>query len=160
MTDLELTPFVSLEHSGALSRVGLRLPIDITRDQYEALGYALGEAHRAVQFAVGDYILEGEKLFGQDAYQLQESLGISEEQRRQWVRVAERIPLERRRPELTWAHHREVAAQEPDDQDAWLEQAVANNWTKGEMVAHMKPNGSAPEPRGANCPNCGTWVAL
>ena len=156
---LALEPFARLEHSGALELLGLRLPIDTTRDEYEALGYALGAAHRAIQFAGGDYILEGEKLFGQEAYQLQESLGISEEQRRQWVRVAERIPLERRRPELRWAHHREVAALEPAEQDAWLEKAVLNGWTKGEMVAHMKPDGT-PEPRGVTCPSCGAWVAM
>lgn len=156
----ELAAFASLERSGALSLVGLRLPVDTSSSEYEALGFALGEMHRAVQFAVGDYILDGERLFGHEAYQLQESLGISEEQRRQYVRVAERIPFERRRRELTWAHHREVAAMDPDDQDEWLERAVANQWNKSEMVAHLRPNEALPEPKGVTCPHCGKWVPL
>lgn len=156
----ELAAFAALEHSGALTRVGLRLPVDTSQDEYEALGFALGEMHRAVQFAVGDYILDGEKLFGQAAYQLQESLGISEEQRRQYTRVAERIPFERRRRELTWAHHREVAAMGPAEQDAWLERAVVNAWTKNDLVANMRPTNGLPEPKGINCPHCGEWVPL
>jgi hypothetical protein len=149
-----------MERLGLLTRVGLRLPVDTSADEYEALGFALGEMHRAVQFAVGDYILDGEKLFGQEAYQLQESLGISEEQRRQYVRIAERIPWERRRKELSWAHHREVAAMEPSDQDAWLEKAVANAWSKNELVAYLRPNGLPPEPKGVTCPECGKWIPL
>ncbi len=156
----ELAAFASLEHSGALTLVGLRLPVDTSTAEYEALGFALGGMHRAVQFAVGDYILDGERLFGQEAYQLQESLGISEEQRRQYVRVSERIPFERRRKELSWAHHREVAAMEPIEQDAWLEKAVLNQWNKNELVSHLRPNDELPEPKGVTCPHCGEWVPL
>jgi len=148
----ELVAFSSLEQSGALTRVGLLLPVNITDSEYEALGFALGEAQRSIQFAIGDYILAGEHLFGQEAYQLQESLGISVEQRRQYVRVSERIPIGRRRVELTWSHHREVAAMDPADQDAWLEDAVTNGWNKQELASHMKPD--TPTEREV-CPQCG-----
>lgn len=154
----ELATFSPLEQLGVLTR--LKLPVDISDDEYEALGRALGQLHRQVQFGIGDYILDGERLKGERAYQLQESLGISEEQRRQYVRVAERIPFERRRKELTWAHHREVAAMEPEDQDAWLERAVVNKWNKAEMLALLRPTHGLPEPKGITCPHCGEWVPL
>lgn len=136
------------------------MPIDTTEGEYEALGFALGEFHRALQFACGDYILDGEKIFGERAYQLQESLGLSEEQRRQYVRVSERIPIERRRKELSWAHHREVAALEPAEQDRWLALAVENSWNKAELVAVMRPTKELAEPKGTTCPHCGNWIAL
>lgn len=134
----------SLEESGALTATSLRIiGTDITADQYEALGGLLGRMHETMRWAIGDYILAGEYMFGQDAYQLQEALGISAESRGQYVRVAQAIPYEARRSELTWSHHRAVYKRNPDERDHWLRLAVENAWTKSEMEAHMR---GLPEP--------------
>jgi hypothetical protein len=42
--------------------------------------------------------------------------------------TARSVTRERRRPELAFAHHMEVAALEPDEQVRWLEQAVRDRW--------------------------------
>lgn len=136
---MSLALIAKLEEQGSISLTGLRLPADITREQFEALGAMLGRLHETLRFAIGDYILEGEKLWGQEAYDLVEALGISEESRRQYVRVAQAIPLPRRRAELTWSHHRSVAALEPAAQDEWLEQAHQHGWTRAELDAHLHP---------------------
>ena len=128
-----------LRRPGVLGLTGLALDPGMSAEQYEELGRVLGDLYKTAQWAIGDYILGGESLFGHEAYQLQESLGISPESRAQYVRVAQSIPPERRRPELTWSHHRAVAYMEPDDQDRWLEQAVENQWTRGELDARMRP---------------------
>lgn len=135
-----------LRSDGALTPVGLNLArLDFTPEDYEALGFLFGQFHKwaesELKWAIGDYLLEGERRYGQEAYQLQEALGISEERRRQYVRVAECIPLLRRRPELKWTHHRVVAALEPAEQDEWLEKAIENGWKSGELQEHRKPEG-------------------
>ena len=49
-----------------------------------------------------------------------------------WTRhTAERIPMPRRRHELTFTHHAEIAFgfDDPAVQDQWLDRAVAEKWT-------------------------------
>lgn len=137
MSNLELLGDLKLH--GALTATGLNLPVTVTRDEYEALGALLGQWHEASKWAIGDYLRIGPDLFGDEAYQLQESLRISPESRAQYVRVASAVDPERRRHEepLTWSHHRNVAHLPPEDQDNWLERAYVNSWNSGEMYAHL-----------------------
>lgn len=129
-----------LRSDGVLTATGLNLArMDLTREDYEALGFMLGSMHETLKWAIGDYLLEGERRYGQEAYQLQEALGISEESRRQYVRVAEAIPMSRRHPELTWSHHRAVSALEPSEQDEWLRRAEESGWSKADLEAHRHP---------------------
>jgi len=129
-----------LRSDGILSPVGLNLAkMNITRDEYEVLGFVLGGMHETLKWAIGDYLIEGERRYGEEAYQLQEALGISEESRRQYVRVAEAIPMPRRHSELTWSHHRSVAALDPIEQDEWLRRAQSEGWSKADLDAHRKP---------------------
>lgn len=129
-----------LRSDGALTPVGLNLAkMNLTREDYETLGFVLGGMHETLKWAIGDYLIEGERRYGQEAYQLQEALGISEESRRQYVRVAEAIPMPRRHSELTWSHHRSVAALEPSEQDEWLRRAESEGWSKADLDAHRKP---------------------
>ena len=137
MSSLELLDELNLH--GALTATGLHLPASVTRDEYEALGALLGQWHEASKWAIGDYLRIGPELFGDEAYQLQESLRISPESRAQYVRVSTAIDPERRRHEepLTWSHHRNVAHLPPEDQDNWLERAYVNSWNSGEMYAQL-----------------------
>jgi len=129
-----------LRSDGILSPVGLNLAkMNLTRDEYEVLGFVLGGMHETLKWAIGDYLIEGERRYGEEAYQLQEALGISEESRRQYVRVAEAIPMPRRHSELTWSHHRAVAALDPTEQDEWLRRAENEGWSKAALDAHRNP---------------------
>lgn len=141
MSESTGTSLAELALRGALSETGLRLPATISREDYEKLGVTLGRIHESMRWAIGDYILAGEQLFGQDAYQLSESLGISPESRQQYVRVSQAIEPPRRRGELTWSHHRAVASLEAEDQDRWLADAVEKGWTKGELETRMRTVG-------------------
>jgi len=126
------------EGSGALHELGLTLPTDITQDRYEAMGVLLGRVHETMKWAVGDWLFQGEALWGEDVYQLQESLGLSVPQRLQYVRVSGDVPLQRRVKGLTWSHHRSVAPLEAKQQTEWLQKALANKWTKQELEAELK----------------------
>jgi hypothetical protein len=142
-------PLLELERSGALTSTGLVLPNTITRDQYEALGAALGEVYKVVQWAVGDFITDGEQIFGEDSAQLIETLGMGEESRLQYARVARTYDRASRRKELSWSHHLAVASVKDEARRAeLLEQAVVNKWSTHELNAYKKdePVGVLPEP--------------
>jgi hypothetical protein len=128
----------TLRDEGLWTGTALRLPVQTSTEEAIEIGAFLGDLHDSMQWAIGDYILACETLFGHEAYQVIESLRISEESRNQYVRVAQAIPPERRRNELTWSHHRAVYVLPPEGADALLEQAVANSWSKSELEAYKR----------------------
>ncbi len=144
----------SLEEAGALSVVGLHLTDpDLTYSRFEAICCLLGKMHEAVRFAIGDAIILGEKLFHEDAYQAIESLGLSETARREYVRVAERVPRSVRSKQVSWSHHRAVAALPVPEQRVWLKRAATENLSHHDLRSALR-NGHEPEAR-KTCRCCG-----
>lgn len=133
-----------LEETGALTLRGLQLPHDITYERYEAIGGLLHIWDESRRWAVGDWLIQGHTLFGDDFYQASEVLGLAVRARQQYMHVSEMIPPARRRvPELKWSHHRAVVSLPPEEQDFWLEEAVQRRWTKSELEDAVK--GRVPE---------------
>jgi hypothetical protein len=113
-------------------------------------------------FWLGDAAVYGERHYGELAAQALEAAGRSADAMQRYIRVAERVPPERRREGLSWSHHREVAPLDPPDQTEWLERAEANRWTRRELEANLR---SRPEPEPdiprRPCPECDGrgWLA-
>src|SRR5262245_8846720 len=116
----------------------LRLPLDTSPQEAMEIGAAIGQIHSHVQFAAGDFILECEKLYGEEAYQVIESMRLSEERRYQYVRVSLAFPPGSRRHELTWSHHRAVYSLPQDERDSLLELAAQNDWTRTDLDTHKR----------------------
>jgi hypothetical protein len=96
-----------LESSGWISSTALVIDREIPFERYVALGGLLGKVGSAVKFWIGDYLVFGEQVYGERAAQASEALNLSPEGRQECVRVALRVPPQRRR---AWWHHRLVAA--------------------------------------------------
>lgn len=144
----DLALLAEVEATGALTELGLVLPRDITPARYEAMGVLFGRADGMLKWAVGDWLFQGEAIWGEEVYQLQESLGLSVGQRLQYVRVSGDVPISRRRVELTWSHHRSVAPLPPEEQELWLQRAIDERWTKVELEAALKEaRGEVEKPR-------------
>jgi hypothetical protein len=137
-----LQALAKLEKSGMLSPLGFKAKPGMTYRQFEAICFAFAEARESLNFVAGDMILAAETMFGDEGYQAIESMGLSVGTRQQCVRVSERIPMERRRKELSWSHHRAVVAFEPKEQDEWLERAVAGAWAKHELETAIRDSGT------------------
>jgi len=136
----QLTLADSVQVLGAqMDLMGLKLSRDITPENYEALCLFLGSAHESLKFAIGDAIVQGEELFGEEMYGYTESLGLSEQQRWQYIRVAEMIPRSRRMEGLSWSHHRVVCSmKDAADQSMWLKRAKKEKWSKVELEEAIK----------------------
>ena len=52
--------------------------------------------------------------------------------------VSRQIETSRRREVLSWSHHKEVAALEPDEQDEFLDKAIDEGWTRNELRTHVR----------------------
>ncbi len=153
MTDApaSLALLAELEKAGAISEVGLHLARpDLPYSQFEALCVLLGRMHEAVRFAIGDAIILGEQLYKEQAYQAIESIGLSEKGRLEYVRVSEKVARSVRRKDLSWSHHRAVAALPPKDQRHWLREASQKGLSHHELREALR-DGSAPEPSICRC---------
>jgi hypothetical protein len=148
---VELALLAELVNAGAVSEVGLDLfRPDLTYEQYEALCLWLGRAHEAVRFAIGDAIRLGEQLYGEKAYQAIELIHLSEKGRLEYVRVSEKVPRSVRRKDLSWSHHRAVAALPPKEQRHWLREASEKRLSHHELREALR-DGAAPEPSVCRC---------
>ena len=140
-----------LERSGGISTIGLHLSNpDLPYSQYEALCHMLGVLHESVKFAIGDAILLGEQLYGEEAFQAIESMNLSEETRRECLRVSARVARSRRRTDLSWSHHRAVAALPAQDQKQWLRRCADEHLSHHALRDALR-NGETPEPGVCRC---------
>ncbi len=139
----------------SLSAVGLTLrDPELSYDDFENLCHVLGQLHEAVRFAIGDAILQGESLYGEQAFQAFERFQLSEEAMKEYVRVAQRVPRARRRKGLSWSHHRAVAALPPPEQKEWLKRASDESMSHHDMRAALR-NGQPVQVEPTTCRCCG-----
>lgn len=140
-----------------LSAIGLRLrDPNLPFEDFEHLCWMLGRFHEAVRFAIGDAIIAGEALYGEAAYQAFEALNLSEDGRREYVRVAQAVPRARRRKDLSWSHHRAVAALEPAEQKEWLRRAAEEGLSHHALRDELRSGGGPPVPPApSRCSCCG-----
>lgn len=147
-----------LERTGGISEIGLHLTNpDLPYSQYEALCATLGDAiarvrraDSALKFLIGDVILLGEQLYGEEAFQAIESLDISEETRRECVRVSARVARSRRRIGVPWSQHRAVAALPPAEQKQWLKRCADENLSHHALRDELR-NGEVTDPKTCRC---------
>lgn len=140
-----------LERSGGISEIGLHLTNpDLPYAQFESLCVLLGRMHEAVRFAIGDAIILGQELYGEEAFQALEALNLSEDARQEYVRVSSRVARSRRRAGLSWSHHRAVASLPPPEQKTWLKKAVDEQLSHHALRDALR-NGEAPSPGFCRC---------
>ncbi|MDR7492250.1 MAG: LmbU family transcriptional regulator [Armatimonadota bacterium] len=110
-------------------------------EAWEELGRALGAMARTNRWWLGDWLLAGEDLYGEEASQALESryeqgervTGLAYETLTNYAWVCRQVPPERRRPSLSFSAHAEVASLEPDEQERWLSLAEEQGWSSAEL---------------------------
>ena len=135
-----------LERAGAITPTALILPPDTTLKRWAAMGAMLGEMDSSMTWWIGDWLNFGEQMYGEEHAQAVDSVGLSHETLRQYRRLCEQIPPERRRVGVAMSVHRLVAGLEPAEQTRWLDAAVENGWgrTALAMAMGIKPQGQLP----------------
>lgn len=113
--------------------VGLVLPRGLSFEEWQAAGEFIGRAERSVQWWMGDWVRFGEAAYGEMYSQALDAGDLDYGTLRNYVYVCERFELSRRRDSLSFAHHQEVAALAPDEQDRWLDRSTAEGWTRDRL---------------------------
>ena len=116
---------------------GSRFSPDLPFDDWTLIGGQLGHHRNWSSFAIGDWLNHGDKFydeFSQGAGALKKEPATLLE----FMRVARRVPIERRRPGLEWSHHQAVASMDDAEQDRWLDRVEAEQWSVSDLRAELK----------------------
>jgi hypothetical protein len=155
--------------------LGWEPPEQLDRAGWLATGASLAEFGRVNNWWVGDWIRYGAARWGEKYVEAARITGLDGKTLRNIAYVASRFDVSRRRDNLTWTHHAEVAALAPEQQDSWLEQALELRLSPGDLRLELRsaqrglrPGGdvtesitSSREPApGVTCPHCGGLVPL
>lgn len=123
----------SLEVSNVrIHRIGLEFVGEVSEDEYEIFGQTLLQIDTAYQWIVGDYLAYGvDNNYGM-AKEFADKLGRSEGTVNNWTSICRQVTFSRRRENLSFKHHVEVASLPSDQQEYWLQQAEIGNGKEGD----------------------------
>jgi thiol-disulfide isomerase/thioredoxin len=120
------------------SPVRLELPAGLPFERWQAIGRRIGEVADASPWWLADWAAYGEGTYGDRYRQAIAVTGFGYQTLRNYAWVARRFDASRRRDDLSFAHHAEVAALDEQGQDGWLERARRGNWSRNELRAQLK----------------------
>jgi hypothetical protein len=132
--------------------LGLELAADVDVEEWTGLLRRIAAVDNARRWWISDLLVAGD--FGERAkYELAEEwLGLERSTLIDYAYVARNVPRERRRPELSFEHHRSVAPLEPQQQTAWLARAVDEQWSGRALRAELGAVGLRPPVGGGHVP--------
>lgn len=137
---------ISLERTGHADAVSLVLDDpDMTYERWQSLGRLLGSVDRRVNWYIGDWLNHGEALFGETyaqgveattAERYSEAERITGKDHGTLMNIASicgRVARERRKEELGFWIHADVASLDAEDQTRWLDRALAEALTSRQL---------------------------
>jgi len=107
-------------------------------DEWTALGMWLKLTVTALQWWVGDWLTFGEREYGEAHAQALDAIGWDPATVLQYAWVCRQVAPDERRDDLTFFHHREVAALDPAGQRAWLARAAEGGWSVERLRRELK----------------------
>jgi len=136
--------------------------------EWSQSGRRLGVIGRAAGWWIGDWLNYGNAKFGERYVRAARITGYDVQTLMNMVYVTSKFEPERRRDELSWSHHAELAALDPEKQDYWLERAAAERLSvrclREEVRRERRAEEAAAEAaeaevveseEGLVCPHCG-----
>jgi hypothetical protein len=144
---------------------------DLEHPEWIAAGRRLGSIGRWSQWWVGDWLRYGTSRWGEKYVQAAKITGYDPKSLRNIAYVASRYESSRRRDNLSWSHHAELAMLEPVEQDEWLDRASQDRLSVADLRTELRsrdrgskhgPDDSptAPSSASVTCPNCGSSVPI
>lgn len=134
-------------------------------------GSRLGLAGRNAAWWIGDWVRYGTARYGTKYSAAERVTGYDRQTLMNMVYVATRFEISRRRENLSWSHHAEVAPLDEQGQDRWLNRAVLERLSVRDLREELasckrapaRATPRAPTARAAErdvtCPHCGHHFA-
>lgn len=93
---------------------------------------------RCSQWWLGDWVRYGTGRWGEKYKEASRITGYDVHSLRNIAYVAGRVDPSRRRDNLTWSHHAEVSALDPDEQDRWLDLVSSERMSVSDLRVELR----------------------
>ena len=122
-----------------ISKNKLEFDPSLTFNEWKEAGRFLKQVEGSVQFWVGDWLNFGKKKYEHGKYeQALIDLGYEYHTLTKFSAIAENVEGCRRRQDLGFSHHAEVAPLPPEEQSQWLEKAEQEQLSVRELRTQIK----------------------
>jgi hypothetical protein len=165
------TPADGAVHPAAtLSTVAWTPNGDLAHREWVAAGRRLGSISRCSKWWIGDWLRYGTVKWGEKYVEAAKITGYDPKSLRNIAYIASRFDLSRRRDNLSWSHHADLAMLAPTEQDEWLDRTIRDRLSVSDLRTELRSrdrgskaadNNSAAQPSASvTCPNCGSQVLI
>ena len=121
-----------------ITKTSLELLNNISYEEWLKVGGVLKEIGGAVHWWWGDWIRQGDKEWGKTYIQAEKETGFDNETLRHDKWVASKVDPCRRRHNLSFSHHIEIAKFTPEEQVRWLDKAEKEKLNSKELRKLIK----------------------
>lgn len=121
-----------------IPRIGLQFTRQLPFDSWLRIGRQLSAAINASSWCLGDWLAYGEAAYSGRYRDAVEHTSLDYQTLRNYAWVAKRFPLSRRRDNLSFGHHVEVAALPEPEQDFWLRKAQELGWSRNLLRRELR----------------------
>jgi hypothetical protein len=132
------------------TKVGLRIPEGLSFVGWERAGQQISRVVDSAAWCLGDWLVWGQQRYADRYRHAVARVGLDYQTLRNYAWVARRFELFRRRVELSFQHHAEVASMPPDQQDMWLAQAARLGWSRNQLRQAVHDGREIAEPGAEN----------
>lgn len=129
---------LELAANGArFTTIELALPEDMALQEWAAIGRKLCRTGQVMMWWLGDWAAFGARKYGQ-LKEFAEANNLNYAGLRQAAWVSQSVELSRRRDNVEWSKHMEVAALKPKDQVKWLLKAETEGLSRSELRSQIR----------------------
>lgn len=111
---------------GEMTETGLELPENLDIAEWVRVGEVLKVMSKSVQWWAGDWLAYGERRYGEEAFQ---ALEKADQTLANWAWVCRKVHPSRRREDVGFSVHAELAPLPPEEQELALTKASEEDWT-------------------------------
>jgi len=134
-------PNIITDINNAMTPTDLKIPSNLSLEEENLwLSYFVNIIEKS-QWYIGALIVNGRGKHGEVYEQVIADTGLAYKTVRNCVWVYTKVDLSRRRDNLPFGFHADVAALQPLDQDKYLEKAVTGKWTRQILRKQLKEAG-------------------
>jgi N6-adenosine-specific RNA methylase IME4 len=128
----------SLAIPGKITPTSLELPDDLPYDRWLSLGETLKRMEKSVQWWIGDWLRFGERRYGEMYSQALEATDYSYQALNDMKWVANAVEPSLRQENLSWSHHKEIAALPTEQAQELLEKAETDRLSVRELRSEVR----------------------
>jgi N6-adenosine-specific RNA methylase IME4 len=138
MASRDIGKLPRIELPGTLTPVSLELPRNLSAEEWALVGSKLSAIHGAAQWWLGDWVRYGDNKYGEKYAQYIDAIGLDYQTIADAKWMVGKFEFSRRRENLSWSHHREVAPFDPPTQDELLDVAEEREMDRKEFRDYIR----------------------